>query len=88
MRYLRKRISWVALLTFILSISTLSLYADDPGGLPGSDCDPFETDPSASDYCTPDTDAPLDTWVFLLVFIVLALMIWYWYKQRKSLRTL
>lgn len=88
MKYLRRRISWVAILTFILSLSTLSLYADDPGGLPGTDCDPYQTDPTASDYCTPDTDAPLDTWVFLLVFAVLAFSVWYWYKQKKSLRTL
>jgi hypothetical protein len=89
MRYLKNKLCWVTILTFVLSLSQFTLFAQDdgPGGLPGDGgggCDPF-LDPD----CTPDSgDAPLDNWVFLLVFLVLALTIWYYYKQKKSLRSL
>ena len=88
MRYLKNKFSWAAILTFVLSLNALSLYAqgDDPGGTPGDGCNPFQTDPGASDYCT--EDVPLDNWVFLLVFLVVGLTIWYYYKQKKSLRAL
>lgn len=92
MRYLKNKFSWIGILTFILSLSQLTLFAQDdggPGGLPGGGdgggCDVF-IDPN----CNPDdpADAPIDNWVFLLVFLVLALTIWYYYKQKKSLRSL
>ena len=89
MRYLKNKLSWVTILTFVLSLSQLTLFAQDdgPGGLPGGDgggCDPF-LDPD----CTPDSGAaPLDNWVFLLVFLVFAFPMWYYYKQKKSLRSL
>lgn len=84
MRYLKNKFSWISgILTVVLLLNTLFLYAqDDPGGTPGGGCDPF-TDPN----CNPE-DAPLDNWVFVLVFLVIALTIWYYYKQKKSLRAL
>lgn len=85
MRYLKNKFSWISgILTVVLLLNTLFLYAqgDDPGGTPGGGCDPF-TDPN----CNPE-DAPLDNWVFVLVFLVVALTIWYYYKQKKSLRAL
>lgn len=45
-------------------------------------------DPDDPVLCPPQEDAPLDTWVFLLVFLILGLTVWYYYKQKKSLRTL
>lgn len=84
MRYLKNKFSWSAILIFVLSISRLTVFAQ--GDLPGDGCDPF-AGPSDPNYCAPD-DAPIDTWIFLLVFLVLACTAWYYYKQQKSLRTL
>ena len=81
MRYLKNKFSGGIILTFVLSLSQLTLFAQ-PDGPPDGGCDPF-TDPN----CNPD-DVPLDNGVFLLVFLVLAFTIWYYYKQKKSLRTL
>lgn len=67
--------------TITLLVLPILLFAQ---GLP---CDPDEPDPSSPFYCNPE-DAPIDNWVFLLVFLVLALTIWYYYKQKKSLRAL
>lgn len=64
--------------TLCLCVMPVLLFAQ-----PGTPC----TDPDDPN-CTPDTDAPLDTWVFLLVFAILAFTVWHWYKQKKSLRTL
>lgn len=85
MRYLKNKLSWAFIFTLVLTVSQLTAFADDPG-LPGDGCDPYEQNPNASDYCT--TDTPLDTWVFWLVFLVIVFTAWYYYKQKKSLRTL
>lgn len=85
MRYLKNKFSGITILTLVLSLSQLTLFAQDdgdPGGLPSDGCDLF-VDPDCN-----SGDAPIDNWVFLLVFLVIALTIWYYYKQKKSLRAL
>lgn len=68
-----------------LLLLNLQVFADDGDPIP---CSGDPDDPGYNPNGCDASDAPLDTWVFLLVFMVLALAVWYWYKQRKSLHTL
>ena len=76
MSNLKKNIFYRTVLVSALTLSQLTLFAqDEPGDLPSDGCDPFDTS------CA----TPLDTWVYVLVALALYFAYRHLKKQKLSI---